>query len=60
MVVKYDSLKTSLARDCCLIAKSCPALCDPVNCSLCPWDFPGKNTGVGCHLLCQGIFLTKD
>ena len=18
---------------------------------LCPWDFPGKNTGVGCHLL---------
>ena len=21
---------------------------------LCPWDFPGKNTGVGCHLLLQG------
>ena len=21
---------------------------------LCPWDFPGKNTGVGCHLLFQG------
>ena len=18
--------------------------------ALCPWDFPGKNTGVGCHL----------
>ena len=18
---------------------------------LCPWDFPGKNTGVGCHFL---------
>ena len=23
---------------------------------LCPWDFSGKNTGVGCHLLLQGIF----
>ena len=23
---------------------------------LCPWDFPGKNTGVGCHSLLQGIF----
>ena len=21
-----------------------------------PWDFPGKNTGVVCHFLCQGIF----
>ena len=27
---------------------------------LCPWDFPGKNTGVGCHLLFQGIFLIQD
>ena len=23
---------------------------------LCPWDFPGKNTGVGCHSLLQQIF----
>ena len=23
---------------------------------LCPWDFPGKNTGVGFHFLLQGIF----
>ena len=23
---------------------------------LCPWDFPGKNTEVGCHFLLQGIF----
>ena len=22
----------------------------------CPWDPPGKNTGVGCHSLLQGIF----
>ena len=25
----------------------------------CPWDSPGKNTGVGCHLLLQGIFPTQ-
>ena len=24
-----------------------------------PWDFLGKNTGVGCHFLFQGIFLTQ-
>ena len=23
---------------------------------LCPWDFPGKNTGVGSHFLLQGVF----
>ena len=26
---------------------------------LCSWDFPAKNTGVGCHFLLQGIFLTQ-
>ena len=26
---------------------------------LCPWDFPGKNTGVGCDCLLQGIFPTQ-
>ena len=25
---------------------------------LCPWNYPGKRTGVGCHFLLQGIFLT--
>ena len=24
-----------------------------------PWDFPGKNTGVGCHALLQRIFPTQ-
>ena len=24
-----------------------------------PWDSPGKYTGVGCHFLLQGIFLTQ-
>ena len=26
---------------------------------LCPWDSPGKNTGVGCHSLLQRIFPTQ-
>ena len=27
--------------------------------SSCPWDFPGKNTGMGCHFLVQGIVSTQ-
>ena len=26
----------------------------------CPWDSPGKNTGVGCHFLLQEIFPTQE
>ena len=37
--------------------------CDPMDWEptrlLCPWDSPGKNTGVGCHCLLQGIFPTR-
>ena len=47
-------------RKCVLVAQSCPTLLQlhglqPAR-VLCPWDFPGKNTGVGCHFLLQGIF----
>ena len=36
-------------------------LCDPMDSTrlLCSWDSPGKNTGVGCHSLLQGIFPTQ-
>ena len=27
---------------------------------LCPWDFPSKNTRVGCHFLPEGIFPTQQ
>ena len=41
----------------------CPTLCDPMNGQavklLCPWNFPGRNTVVGCHFLLQGIFPTQ-
>ena len=26
---------------------------------LCPWHFPGENTGVGCHFFLQRIFQTQ-
>ena len=29
-------------------------------CLLCPWDSPGRNTGVGGQSLLQGIFSTRD
>ena len=52
-----------ILRNWCVHAKSlqsCPTLCDPMDSIaarlLCPWDFPVKNTGVGCHALLQGIF----
>ena len=44
------------------LLQSCSALCDlmdysPPGSSV--QDFPSKNTGVGCHALLQGIFLTQ-
>ena len=47
---------------CVLVAQLHPTLCGPMDCgppdSLCPWNFPGKNTGVSCHFLLQ-IFHTQ-
>ena len=47
----------------CLVAQSCPTLCDPMDCSPSGFsvheDSPGKNTGVGCCALLQGIFPTQ-
>ena len=44
----------------CLDAQSRPTLCDPMDYSppesSVPGESPGKNTGVGCHALLQGIF----
>ena len=40
-----------------LVAQSCPTLCDPMDCSSSVHvDSTGKNTGVDCHALLQGIF----
>ena len=43
---------------------SCPTLCNPDNCSppssSVHGNSPGTNTGVGCHVLLQEIFLTQE
>ena len=43
-----------------LVAKSCLTLAMPWTVLwparlLCPWDSPGKNTGVGCHFPIQNV-----
>ena len=47
----------------CLVPKLCPTLPWPPSTTVCQaplsWDFPGKKTGVGCHFLLQGIYLTQ-
>ena len=47
---------------CVLVTQKCETVCNPLDCHasptklLHPWDSPGKNTGVGSHAFCQGIF----
>jgi len=47
----------------CLVAQSCPIPWDPMDCSppdsSVHGDSLGKNIGVGCHALLQGIFPTQ-
>ena len=46
--------------------QSCPTLCDPIDGSPPgpppprPWDSPGKNTGVGCHVLFQCMKVKSE
>ena len=52
-----------LSHFCCLAPKLCLTLLKSHGLQLtrllCLWDFPGKNTGVVCHFLLQGILLTQ-
>ena len=68
-VNRWEGLKTIFKRSnyeavCLLSCFSClqlfatPWTVQPTR-LLCPWDSPGENTGVGCHALLQGIFLTQ-
>ena len=54
----------------CVCVHACVLSCSVISCSLwphrlqlarllSPWNFPGKNTGLGCHFLLQGIFPTQ-
>ena len=45
-----------------LVTQLCLTLCDSMDCSppgFSPWNSLGKDTGVGCHALLQGIFPTQ-
>ena len=48
--VRHDGAHTHTIQGACV----CSAVSD------CPWNFPGKNTGVGCHSLLYKIFRTQE
>ena len=51
--------RTRLSNSCCFVSDSLwPCWVLPAW-LLCPWDFPSKNIGVGCHVLLRGIFLIQ-
>ena len=55
--------KQLFVLQCVLVAQSSPTLCNTMELQparlLCPWNSPGKNTGVGCQALLQGIYPTQ-
>ena len=61
----YNEPSCDFVRWWCLVvySLSCVRLLQPHGLQparlLCPWDFPSKHTGVGCHFLLQGIFLIQ-
>ena len=63
---KKNCSECARAQSCCchrLVAQLYPILCDPMDCSL-PGSSvhgksPGKNAGVSCHFLLQGVFLPQ-
>ena len=66
LLIKASTHAIYICMHACMYAKSlqsCPTLCDPMDCSppgsSVHGDSPGKGTGVGCHALLQGIFLTQ-
>ena len=59
----FLTLIRRLGNSVCLVTRSCPILCHPMDCSppgssVCG-DSPDKNTGVGCQDFLQGIFPTQ-
>ena len=65
-LIWVPSLLTSTGNDATATAKATSVVSDSVRSHRqqptrlsCPWDSPGKNTGVGCHFLLQRIFPTQ-
>ena len=51
-------VNTKSLQSCLTLRDPMVTLCDSAR-LLCPWDPPGKNTGVGCHFLLRGISATQ-
>ena len=52
----WNKMHLAAAAAAAKLLQSCLTLLDPIDGTtrlLCPWDSPGKNTGVGCHFLLQ-------
>ena len=66
MALSPDNLLTEPNLPRCLLCVSCSVMSNSFQPRgpqparlLCPWDSPGKNTGVGCHFFLHGIFPTQ-
>ena len=58
-VKRFNSIRLKVSVSCSVMSNSLqPRGLEPIR-LLCPWDSPGKKTGVGCHALLQGIYLTQ-
>ena len=55
--VKIQFLASAAAAK---LLQSCPTLCRQPTRLPRPWDSPGKDTGVGCHFLLQGMKVKSE
>ena len=53
--ILFHFLRAHIIRSCCCC---CPI--DGSRPGSCPWDYPGKNTGVGCHFLLQCMKVKSE
>ena len=62
--ISSQSLQHHTAAAAAKLLQLCPTLCDPIRWQPtrlpCPWDSPGKNTGVGCHFLLQCMKVKSE
>ena len=59
LLITSTYLRESESAGCPVVSHSLPPQGLQPARPLCSWNSPGKNTGVGCHSLLQGIFPTQ-
>ena len=62
VIFAYNPCTSSSAAASAKSLQLCPTLCNPIDPTmlLCPWDSPGKNTGVGRHFLLQCVKMKSE